>query len=208
MGLPEEVRLDVYDAVMEYAISGKLSDLKPMAKVAFGFIKQTIDRDTQKYMSVSETRRKAGEKGAAARWQTIANDSKNSKCHPNDNVNDNKETSSNEEVKKPPSKKPPDFDFRKNIFMNDCAAFVEMHGQKMIREFFDYWTEPNKSKTKMRFELEKTWDLSRRLKNWSNNDLKFNKNGTANSRNTKPTVDELAAAVELGIGLAAASGDG
>ncbi len=33
-------------------------------------------------------------------------------------------------------------------------------------EFFDYWTEPNKSGTKLRFELEKTWDLGRRMKRW------------------------------------------
>lgn len=36
----------------------------------------------------------------------------------------------------------------------------------MIREFFDYWSEPNKSHSKMRFEQERTWDLSRRLQTW------------------------------------------
>ena len=41
------------------------------------------------------------------------------------------------------------------------------------RAFVDYWTEPNKSQTKLRFELEKTWDLSRRIKRWASNN--FNK---------------------------------
>lgn len=36
-------------------------------------------------------------------------------------------------------------------------------------EFFQYWSEPNKSGTKMRFELEKTWDLKRRLTRWQLN---------------------------------------
>lgn len=36
----------------------------------------------------------------------------------------------------------------------------------LLEEFYFYWTEPNKSGTKMRFELEKTWDLSRRLRRW------------------------------------------
>lgn len=36
----------------------------------------------------------------------------------------------------------------------------------LLEEFFEYWTEPNKSNTKMRFELEKTWHLHRRLKRW------------------------------------------
>jgi len=35
-------------------------------------------------------------------------------------------------------------------------------------KFFEYWSEPNKSNTKMRFELEKTWDLNRRIKRWTN----------------------------------------
>lgn len=36
----------------------------------------------------------------------------------------------------------------------------------ILQEFFDYWSEPNKSGTKLRYELEKTWDLNRRLKRW------------------------------------------
>ena len=36
----------------------------------------------------------------------------------------------------------------------------------MIRAFFDYWSEPNKAKTKMRYEMQKTWDVSGRLRTW------------------------------------------
>ena len=43
----------------------------------------------------------------------------------------------------------------------------------MINEFYSYWTEPNKSNTKFKQEMEKTWDTGRRLKKWSGND--FNK---------------------------------
>lgn len=38
----------------------------------------------------------------------------------------------------------------------------------MIRAFFDYWSELNKSGTKMRYELEKTWELPKRLVTWAN----------------------------------------
>jgi len=44
-----------------------------------------------------------------------------------------------------------------------------------IKKFISYWTEPNKSKTKLRWELEKTWDTKRRLGNWMRNCDKFNK---------------------------------
>jgi hypothetical protein len=40
---------------------------------------------------------------------------------------------------------------------------------QMKQEFFDYWSEPNKSNTKMRYEQEKTWDLGRRLNRWAMN---------------------------------------
>ena len=40
---PAEVRHEVYDAVIRYAASGTLTDLKPMAKMAFSFIKKEMD---------------------------------------------------------------------------------------------------------------------------------------------------------------------
>lgn len=44
-----------------------------------------------------------------------------------------------------------------------------------IKKFVSYWTEPNQSKTKLRWELEKTWDTKRRIGNWMRNCEKFNK---------------------------------
>jgi hypothetical protein len=50
-------------------------------------------------------------------------------------------------------------------------AFKELVDQQpfppdILQEFYEYWTEPNKSESKMRFELEKTWHLNRRIKRW------------------------------------------
>ncbi len=39
---PPEVRYEVYDAIIEYVASGTLLELKPMAKMAFSFIKKRI----------------------------------------------------------------------------------------------------------------------------------------------------------------------
>jgi len=38
----------------------------------------------------------------------------------------------------------------------------------ILNDFFSYWSEPNRSKKKMRYELQPTWDLSRRLATWAN----------------------------------------
>lgn len=42
-----------------------------------------------------------------------------------------------------------------------------------IKKFFLYWTEPNKSRTKLRWELQPTWDTKRRLGTWFRNSIKF-----------------------------------
>jgi hypothetical protein len=46
-----------------------------------------------------------------------------------------------------------------------------IYEKDMVKKFFDYWREPNKSKSKMKFEMEKTWDLKLRLSRWSNSPL-------------------------------------
>ena len=42
-------------------------------------------------------------------------------------------------------------------------------------EFFNYWSEANHSNTKMKFELEKTWDLQKRINRWILNSKKWTK---------------------------------
>lgn len=59
-------------------------------------------------------------------------------------------------------------------FMNDCGMFVGQYDKEMVRAFFDYWTELNTPRTKMRFEMEKTWETSKRLATWNKNQSKFN----------------------------------
>ena len=106
--LPSEVQLEVYQAITEYAIYGNLIELKPLAKVAFGFVKQTIDRDTQKYVSIKEKRKEAGAKGGRPLKTNELEESKKSKSplnvnvNVNDNVNDlfqqtNKQAGAHEE---------------------------------------------------------------------------------------------------------------
>ena len=51
MPYPEEVRLEVYDAIIKYAASETLSEQKPLAKMAFSFIKKQIDENlTPRYV--------------------------------------------------------------------------------------------------------------------------------------------------------------
>lgn len=67
---------------------------------------------------------------------------------------------------------------RRQKFYNSLVPYVQQYGKQMIREFYDYWSELNKSRTKMRFEMERTWELSRRLATWAANEEKFKKKTT------------------------------
>lgn len=85
---------------------------------------------------------------------------------------------------------------REKGFYNSLKAYSANYPPEMLRAFFDYWREPNKSKTKMRYEIEKTWDLNLRLQKWAKNDFNLkksfangnqpiitvNKSGTSNAR--------------------------
>jgi len=58
---------------------------------------------------------------------------------------------------------------------------VSKYGTQMLKDFFDYWTEPNRSKTKMRFELQQTFDISRRLARWARNNYnRYDRQPTTN----------------------------
>lgn len=74
---------------------------------------------------------------------------------------------------------------RRNEFVFEVLSFD--YEESILNGFIDYWTEPNKSNTKMKFELNKTWSTKLRLKNWDNNQKKWDKptNNTLSHRHQK-----------------------
>lgn len=66
-------------------------------------------------------------------------------------------------------------EIRSLAFKNSLIPFKQKYTVELLKNFFNYWTEPNKSQTKMRFELEKTWSLDRRLETWCKREKDFSK---------------------------------
>lgn len=66
-------------------------------------------------------------------------------------------------------------ELRTENFKESLRPFLNQYGADMLKSFYNYWSEPNQSKTKMKFELEKTWDNSRRLATWSKREKDFTK---------------------------------
>lgn len=100
------------------------------------------------------------------------------------------------EAKPKPKKKPntlkdtlPD---RKKNFYNSLIPFLEKYDKRMIRAFFDYWSETNKSQTKMRFELQQTWETSRRLATWASKDNNFSRNENETNRTAEQRQNDAA----------------
>lgn len=111
---------------------------------------------------------------------------------PQDEISVDDDGLTNSETTPPPGSAPPPspVEKRERTFRESLAPFVSKYGEEMIRAFCDYWTERNKSGTKMRFEMEKTWDTARRLVRWDMNNNKFKRDyGRKEQRqfgNTKP----------------------
>ena len=95
---------------------------------------------------------------ASKRWNNA--NAKQTQSEPNASIVDNSKVDKSKVNK------------RINEFKNSINQ-IEGINNKDKGNFFLYWSELNKSGTKQKFELEKTWDLNRRLKRWSNSS--FNK---------------------------------
>ena len=78
--LPDNVRLEVYEAVIEYGTSGTVRDnLSPMAELAFNFAKARLDRDEERYNEIRQKRSEAGKKGGARMGNDNAKKNKQNK---------------------------------------------------------------------------------------------------------------------------------
>lgn len=61
-GLPAKVRLEVYDAIIEYGLSGTLTELETTAGLAFTIFKNDIDNDNRRIKSIRAKRSEAGKR--------------------------------------------------------------------------------------------------------------------------------------------------
>jgi len=82
---------------------------------------------------------------------------------------------------------------KSEAFMQRLIPYVDTYGKDMMREFFNYWTEKNEGGKKMRFEMQKVFDVSRRLSTWSERakNNKFNTNGKPTYKTVNEQINNL-----------------
>lgn len=74
------------------------------------------------------------------------------------------------EVEKEGDSKPKSLDLRQTVFVSEVWNYQNLYSPAMLERFCNYWTEKNPSGKKMRFELERTFEISKRLVTWHSRD--------------------------------------
>lgn len=171
--LPDSDLGALFRAVFVFA-SGETPDVPSHLQIAFNFITSQIERDSEKYDRIVEKRRESGRLGGQAKRKTNKKDE------------EPKPKKSREELDK-------EIEARKLKFEKSLVQFMDGYGgiypKEMLRAFADYWTELNKSRTKMRWELQPTWELKLRLATWAKRPERKS-SATQQSGNGKMTAEE------------------
>ena len=146
------------DALLDRQFLGiKPTNLKGMAK--FAYISQTnsIDSQVKGYEDKTKTTLTPTQGGSVGGIVTPTEQEKEKE---------------KDKVKEKESK--PSLETRSLAFKETLRPFINKFGVDMVKNFYGYWSEPNQTKTKMLFEMQKTWDTSRRLETWSKRESSFN----------------------------------
>lgn len=99
------------------------------------------------------------------------------------NTNKNDKKDNNEKNEK-------NLEARETNFVSEVWQYGEQYPNTMLSKFINYWTEKNKSKTKMRYEGEPTFEVSKRLAYWASRDNEFNK-GKSNPNDPDEFLKQL-----------------
>lgn len=192
--IPQEACAELVLSLMRYARDRVEPAIKnDIARVLFLGYKTHVDKDFERMVEISNKRAEAGRKGAMVTnsrqmsanvgkcQQMSANVGKTrqSSANPAINNNNNKNNNNNEDIKETTSVAKKDglslthkqdvLEKNKEEFKESIKPYLEKYDRDLLNDFFEYWTEPNKSGTRMRFQLEKTWDIGRRLARWAKN---------------------------------------
>lgn len=185
--LSDENKGVLLDALFRYILNEEDKDAilneieSEGVRITFVLLTNQIDLDKQKYADKCASMQRVAEEREQRKKEKYTNVHKSTQMctnvhksthKDNDNENDKDKNTSND-VSVIVATSDDALQKRAEKFYNSLVPYVKLYGKEMVREFYNYWTEPNKSGTKMRYELEKTWDAKRRLATWANRQHTF-----------------------------------
>lgn len=172
--LNDKDRLAFYDALLKKQFTNIDSELNGMVKFAYLSQKHSIDKQIDGYINKTiklyptQDPWQGGTVGASVDpWQ--------------------------QEKEKVKEKVIVNIEERKSKFYDSLAIYVNEYPKKMLREFYDYWTEHGSNDKKLRFEKEKTFGIEQRLRTW------YNRNPKQYDQDNDPNPPEYYLAKKQGL---------
>jgi hypothetical protein len=150
--LNDKDRLAFYDALMKRQFTGVETDLEGMVKFAYLSQKHSIDRQIEGYENKTKEPLQDPTEGG----------SKGGNKAPTVQL---KEKEKEKLIIK-------NIEERKKDFALALKPFLEEYGKELLNDFYFYWTEHGENDKKLRFEKEKTFGISQRLRTWFNRNPK------------------------------------
>ena len=150
--LTPEDQIQVWKAIYELGLYGLETKLSGIPKTIFTLIKPQINANIKRYNNgkIPKTKQIESKPEAESKQQESKSEANKNK---NKNINNNIDN----------------IEIRKTNFYKYLSDFKNQYPKEMLKEFFEYWSEHGLNDRKMRFEKEKTFGVSRRLKTWFNN---------------------------------------
>ena len=176
--MPSDKAGDLFKHILSYVNDEEPETDDILIDLVFEPIKQQLKRDLRKYEDKKVQWSEAGKRSAEAR--------KAKKEATESTDVESRSTDSTVIVKDTVIVTVKDKDINNNIdsreteFKNSLQQHLDTYGKDMLNNFYLYWTEKKPKGKKMRFELEKTFDISRRLTRWNNNNFNNNKDDKQN----------------------------
>ena len=165
----------VFTWVLDYVNDKNPEPLEGLLQAVVEPIKQQLKRDLKKYEQRAERARENGKNGGRPKNPEEPKKTQSvnlkPKKHDNVNVTVNDTVNVNGNVNEIKNKS---IDERKAEFKNSLLSnFINQYEHELLIDFFEYWTEASPGAKKLRFEKEKAFDVSRRLKTWLRRAPKF-----------------------------------
>jgi hypothetical protein len=229
--VPDDVAGRLFKVILEYVNDNNPTiedDL--LLEVLFEPIKQTLKRDLQRWEQFRFKQSENGKKGGRPLKNNHLTDAKNlhesidkqydilkieeSEKNPKNpslnlesqkslsvsvNVSDSVNANVSENVIVNEIKN--NIEERKLKFASTLKPFLDTYGKEMLNDFYLYWTQPTKSNTKFKQELEKTWGLKYRLSTWNKNDFKNKEKSSAKKESKISQLKSVSDELDIKLGI-------
>lgn len=183
--LPDEIAGKLIKHIFAYVNDENPTTEDYVINAIFSNIKNTLKRDLSKWDKQYKQRVNAGKRSAEVRKRnsTVVERSLNGR-NVSSTVSGNVSVTVNDNVKVNNT-----IEYRESEFKNSLQPYLEEFGKDILNEFYLYWTEKKPKGRKMLFEMQKTFDIKRRLDRWNKNN--FNKKEKTSDKKEKQSASDI-----------------